>query len=86
VHTKFVPDLAVLPEIDDTYVRAVVQRSLNRLQVEALDLVQFHWCVLFSFWICASVGRSGESVLIFWGVGIGKKTRRSRFPDLHIHI
>jgi len=49
VHTKFVPDEAVLPHIDDAYVRAVVQRSLNRLQVAALDLVQFHWCVFVPF-------------------------------------
>lgn len=43
VHTKLVPDLAVLPRVDEAYVRAVVRRSLNRLQVDALDLVQFHW-------------------------------------------
>jgi aryl-alcohol dehydrogenase-like predicted oxidoreductase len=43
VHTKFVPDLAALPTIDRRYVRRVVERSLDRLGLERLDLVQFHW-------------------------------------------
>ncbi len=43
VHTKFVPDLAVLPRIDRTYVRSIIERSLRRLKAERLDLVQFHW-------------------------------------------
>jgi aryl-alcohol dehydrogenase-like predicted oxidoreductase len=43
VHTKFVPDLAVLPRIDRQYVRAIIDRSLLRLRMERLDLVQFHW-------------------------------------------
>lgn len=45
VHTKLVPDLAALPTVDAAHVRAIVQRSLNRLHVESLDMVQFHWCV-----------------------------------------
>lgn len=43
VHTKFVPDLGVLPTIDRTYVRSIIDRSLRRLKAERLDLVQFHW-------------------------------------------
>jgi aryl-alcohol dehydrogenase-like predicted oxidoreductase len=43
VHTKFVPDLDVLPTIHQGYVERIIHRSLSRLGVEALDLVQFHW-------------------------------------------
>lgn len=43
VHTKFVPDRGALPAIDRPYVRSVIERSLRRLGVERLDLVQFHW-------------------------------------------
>lgn len=43
IHTKFVPDLDVLGTIDRSYVERIIHRSLTRLGVEALDLVQFHW-------------------------------------------
>jgi len=43
IHTKFVPDERVLQGLDLAHVRAVVLRSLNRLGVRRLDLVQFHW-------------------------------------------
>ena len=43
VHTKFVPDLADLPSVDRSYVEAIIDRSLRRLKMECLDLVQFHW-------------------------------------------
>lgn len=43
VHTKFVPDLAHLHEVDRIYVRTIIERSLRRLGQERLDLVQFHW-------------------------------------------
>jgi aryl-alcohol dehydrogenase-like predicted oxidoreductase len=43
VHTKFVPDLAVLPRIDKAYVEKVIDTSLKRLRMERLDIVQFHW-------------------------------------------
>jgi uncharacterized repeat protein (TIGR04076 family) len=43
VHTKFVPDLAVLDRVDRAYVERTVDRSLERLGMERLDLVQFHW-------------------------------------------
>jgi len=43
VHTKFVPDLSDLKSVDRGYVEAIVDRSLRRLGLERLDLVQFHW-------------------------------------------
>jgi len=43
VHTKFVPDLAILESIDKHHVRTVIEQSLRRLGAERLDLVQFHW-------------------------------------------
>ena len=43
VHTKFVPDLSDLPSMDDRYVENIIDRSLQRLGMERLDLVQFHW-------------------------------------------
>ncbi|MFI0848483.1 aldo/keto reductase [Mesorhizobium sp. IMUNJ 23232] len=43
VHTKFVPDLDVLPRISKSYVESVIDQSLRRLKLERLDLVQFHW-------------------------------------------
>jgi aryl-alcohol dehydrogenase-like predicted oxidoreductase len=43
VHTKFVPDLDELATVDRPYVERIVDRSLRRLGVERLDLVQFHW-------------------------------------------
>jgi aryl-alcohol dehydrogenase-like predicted oxidoreductase len=43
VHTKLVPDLGRLAGIDRGYVERIIDRSLARLRVERLDLVQFHW-------------------------------------------
>ncbi len=43
VHTKFVPDLQALQRVDRSYVEQAIDRSLRRLGVEQLDLVQFHW-------------------------------------------
>lgn len=43
VHTKFVPDWDQLDRIDRTYVTSIIDRSLMRLRVDRLDLVQFHW-------------------------------------------
>ena len=43
IHTKFVPDIDRLQQIDRTYVEHIIDRSLKRLQVECIDLVQFHW-------------------------------------------
>jgi aryl-alcohol dehydrogenase-like predicted oxidoreductase len=43
VHTKLVPDLAILPTIRRAGIEAIVDRSLRRLRVDQIDLVQFHW-------------------------------------------
>lgn len=43
VHTKFVPDRDALGGIDRRYVERIIDRSLRRVGVERLDLVQFHW-------------------------------------------
>lgn len=43
VHTKFVPDREALASIDREYVTGIIDRSLARLGVERLDMVQFSW-------------------------------------------
>jgi aryl-alcohol dehydrogenase-like predicted oxidoreductase len=43
VHTKFVPDLALLPTLSRADVEAIIDRSRTRLGMDRLDLVQFHW-------------------------------------------
>jgi aryl-alcohol dehydrogenase-like predicted oxidoreductase len=43
VHTKCVPDYDRLASCDRLYLEAIIDRSLQRLSVERLDLVQFHW-------------------------------------------
>jgi len=43
VHTKYVPDLDMLGRLTRQDVEAAIDRSLQRLGVERLDLVQFHW-------------------------------------------
>ena len=43
VHTKLVPDLGRLADIRSDEVEAIVDRSLKRLQIERIPLVQFYW-------------------------------------------
>lgn len=43
VHTKLVPDLEDLPRLGRRQVERAVHRSLRRLGVERLDLLQLHW-------------------------------------------
>jgi len=43
VHTKYVPDLDTLERLTRRDVESAIDRSLTRLGVERLDLVQFHW-------------------------------------------
>ncbi|GBL37620.1 uncharacterized oxidoreductase At1g06690, chloroplastic [Anaerolineaceae bacterium] len=43
VHTKCVPDRQALATLRRTDVERMIDRSLERLGVEQLDLVQFHW-------------------------------------------
>jgi aryl-alcohol dehydrogenase-like predicted oxidoreductase len=70
IHTKFVPDIEVLPRIDKTYVRSIIERSLKRLNMERLDLVQFHWwdyaipgCIETALWL-TELQREGKIDLI----------------------
>lgn len=58
VHTKFVPDLETLGDLNRGKVRSTIERSLKRLRCERLDLVQFHWwdydvpgCVEAGLWL-----------------------------------
>jgi aryl-alcohol dehydrogenase-like predicted oxidoreductase len=43
IHTKYVPNLESLPALTKGDVERAIDRSLRRLGVERLDLVQFHW-------------------------------------------
>lgn len=43
IHTKYVPDLTDLATVARQDVEATIDRSLRRLGVDRLDLVQFHW-------------------------------------------
>lgn len=45
IHTKLVPDLTAIQNhaVDKHYIESVVQRTLNRLGVKSVDLVQFCW-------------------------------------------
>jgi aryl-alcohol dehydrogenase-like predicted oxidoreductase len=43
IHTKFVPNLDDLAKVDHAYVKRIIDRSLQRLRRETLDLVQLHW-------------------------------------------
>ncbi|MEM7318666.1 MAG: aldo/keto reductase [Pseudomonadota bacterium] len=43
VHTKLVPDLSLLENIQADDVEAIIDRSLKRLQIDQLQLVQFYW-------------------------------------------
>jgi len=43
IHTKFVPDRDSLASVDKAHVERIIDRSLKRLGVDQLDLVQFAW-------------------------------------------
>ncbi|MDX1389778.1 MAG: aldo/keto reductase, partial [Acidobacteriota bacterium] len=43
IHTKLVPDRDDLAALDKRIVERIVDRSLRRLGVERLDMVQLHW-------------------------------------------
>lgn len=43
IHTKYVPDLDRLETVSPEDTERIIDRSLRRLNVERLDLVQFHW-------------------------------------------
>ena len=43
IHTKYIPDYNILNSLTKADTTAIIDRSLQRLGVECLDLVQFHW-------------------------------------------
>lgn len=43
IHTKYVPDLDILKDVDFAYTEKIIDRSLKRLNRDVLDMVQFHW-------------------------------------------
>lgn len=43
IHTKYVPDINYLKQVDFAFTESIIDRSLKRLNREYLDLVQFHW-------------------------------------------
>jgi aryl-alcohol dehydrogenase-like predicted oxidoreductase len=43
IHTKFVPDLDELPRLNRDYTEKIIDRSLKRMGIERLDMVQLHW-------------------------------------------
>jgi aryl-alcohol dehydrogenase-like predicted oxidoreductase len=43
IHTKLVPDLTRLHDIQPNEIEAIVDRSLRRLRIDQLHLVQFFW-------------------------------------------
>ncbi len=43
IHTEFVPDDSALQGVDRSYVQRIVDRSLSRLGLDCLDLVQYYW-------------------------------------------
>lgn len=43
IHTKFVPDYDQLHSMSKGYVTSIIDRSLQRLRLPRLNLVQFHW-------------------------------------------
>ncbi|MEO0338941.1 MAG: aldo/keto reductase [Bacteroidota bacterium] len=43
VHTKYVPDYSALSTLTPQQTEAIINRSIQRLGVDQLDLVQFHW-------------------------------------------
>jgi aryl-alcohol dehydrogenase-like predicted oxidoreductase len=82
IHTKFVPDLAELPTISKAKVRQRIDRSLQRLGLERLDLVQLHWwdyqiegCIETAHWL-NELRRAGKINLLggtnFDGDHLGK--------------
>ena len=43
IHTKHVPDYAIMASVDAAYTEGIIDRSLQRLGMECLDMVQFCW-------------------------------------------
>lgn len=43
IHTKYVPDINLLSQVNYEFTEKIIDRSLMRLNRDTLDLVQFHW-------------------------------------------
>ena len=43
IHTKYVPDINYLSQVNYEFTEKIIDRSLMRLNRDTLDLVQFHW-------------------------------------------
>lgn len=43
IHTKYVPDINYLSQLNYEFTENIIDRSLKRLNKDTLDLVQFHW-------------------------------------------
>lgn len=70
VLTKFVPDADELSKLDKQYVSRIINRSLKRLGLERLDMVQFSWWdygidryVETAGWLC-DLQREGKIELV----------------------
>ena len=67
IHTKFVPDLEAIRNhaVDRRYVESVLRRSLNRLGIQSVDLVQLHW------WDTSDAGSLEALKALYYFVGKG---------------
>ena len=43
IHTKIVPDYDQMAKVNRRYIEGIIDRSIRRLRVEKLDLVQYYW-------------------------------------------
>ncbi len=43
IHTKYVPDLEYLSQVNRNFTESIIDRSISRLHKSHLDVVQFHW-------------------------------------------
>ncbi len=90
IHTKFVPDRDALPAMDRRYVERIIDRSLARLGIERLDLVQYYWwdeqvpgCVETAL-VLADLQRAGKIRLL--GVTNFDVARLSELVDAGVPI
>ena len=79
VHTKLVPDWDMLPRMNQQYVSGIIDRSLQRLRTERLDLVQFHW------WNYAVPGalETGQMLVELWQAGKIAHLAGTNFDTAH---
>ena len=77
INSKFIPDLNVIKEskVNESYVRGVILRSLNRLRTSYIDLVQFHW------WddLCPGYIESAQSLISLQREGLVKQIGITNF-------